>query len=197
MDFIDGLPKSKGKTVIWVVVDRLTKYAHFVGLSHPYSASEIAKLFMENIYKLHGMPEDIVSDRDLVFTSKRIGILTLLLWNGGTTPLSTTQYKTTPYEALYGQPPPMHLPYIAGESGMKEVDRSLLTREFKNQLLQFHLKRAQQRMMDQANKHRSTCDFKRDWVYLKIQPYRRLHYAGRNFNKALPNIMALIKYYKE
>lgn len=70
MEFIEGFPKSLGKTVIWVVVDRLTKYAHFIALSHPYSASDITKLFMENIFKLHGMPEDIVSDRDHVFTSK-------------------------------------------------------------------------------------------------------------------------------
>lgn len=70
MDFIEGLPKSKRKSVIWVVVDRLTKYAHFVGLSHPYYATDIARLFMDNIYKLHGIPEDIVSDRDPVFTRK-------------------------------------------------------------------------------------------------------------------------------
>lgn len=67
MDFIERLPNSKGKIVI---VDRLTKYAHFIGLSLPYSARDIAKLFMENIHKLHGVPEDIVSDRDPNFTSK-------------------------------------------------------------------------------------------------------------------------------
>lgn len=64
MDFIKGLPKSKGKTVILVVVDRLTKYAYFLSLSHPYSASEVAKLFTEHVYKLHGMRDDIVSERD-------------------------------------------------------------------------------------------------------------------------------------
>lgn len=65
MDFIEGLPKYQG-----VVVDRLTKYAHFIGLSHPYSANELSKVFMEQIYKLHGLPEDIISDRDPIFTSK-------------------------------------------------------------------------------------------------------------------------------
>lgn len=70
MDFIDGLPKSKGKTVIWMVVDRLTKYAHFTGLSYLYSDNDVAKRFMKNIYKLDGVPEDIISDRDPIFTSK-------------------------------------------------------------------------------------------------------------------------------
>lgn len=70
MNFIEGIPKSKGKLVIWVVVDRLTKYAHFIGISHPYSTNEPAKIFMEQIYRLHGLPEDIISNRDLVFISK-------------------------------------------------------------------------------------------------------------------------------
>jgi hypothetical protein len=70
MDFLEGLPKSKGKNVILVVVDRLTKYAHFLPLAHPYNAQQVAKLFMDNIFKLHGPPKVIVSDRDTVFTSK-------------------------------------------------------------------------------------------------------------------------------
>ncbi|KAK0592694.1 hypothetical protein LWI29_023740 [Acer saccharum] len=69
MDFIDGLPVSKGKTTIFVVVDRLTKYAHFILLSHPYTAVGVAEIFFENIFKLHGMPRSIVCDRDPTFTS--------------------------------------------------------------------------------------------------------------------------------
>lgn len=69
MDFIDGLPPSEGKTVIFVVVDRLSNYAHFIALSHPYSAAQVALAFMENVFKLHGMPSSIVCDRDVVFTS--------------------------------------------------------------------------------------------------------------------------------
>ena len=52
-----------------VVVDHLTKYAHFIALSHPIIASTVAKTFLENIQKLHGTPKVIVSDCDPIFTS--------------------------------------------------------------------------------------------------------------------------------
>jgi hypothetical protein len=68
MDFVDGLPNSQGKSVIFVVVDRSSKYAHFVAL-HPYSAIIVAQEFFGNIFKLHGMPTSIVCDRDPTFTS--------------------------------------------------------------------------------------------------------------------------------
>ena len=68
MDFITSLPKSEGKSVIMVVVDRLTKYAHFCALSHPFNASTVATAFMETVQKLHGTPKIIVSDRDPIFT---------------------------------------------------------------------------------------------------------------------------------
>jgi hypothetical protein len=69
MDFIEGLPKSKGNEVIFVVVDRFSKYAHLMALAHPYFAITVAKVFMENVYKLHEMLATIVSDRDNIFLS--------------------------------------------------------------------------------------------------------------------------------
>jgi hypothetical protein len=69
MDFVEGLPTSRGKNVIMVVVDRLTKYTHFIPLSHPYTVQKIVDLFMEHIVKLHGPPASIVTDRDKKFTS--------------------------------------------------------------------------------------------------------------------------------
>ena len=68
MDFIEGLPLSEGKDKIFVVVDRLMKYIHFMGIKK--IDSQIAKVFCKNIYKLHGFPKIIVSDRDATkFTS--------------------------------------------------------------------------------------------------------------------------------
>ncbi|XP_077242379.1 uncharacterized protein LOC143882872 [Tasmannia lanceolata] len=64
LDFIEGLPTSHGKDVISVVVDRLSKAAHFISLTHPYTAKDVVQLFCDHIYKWHGMPSTIVSDRD-------------------------------------------------------------------------------------------------------------------------------------
>jgi hypothetical protein len=68
MDFITRLPKSKGKSVIMVIVDRLTKYTHSYALSHPFKSSTVAATFMEIVQKLHGNPKIIVSERDPIFT---------------------------------------------------------------------------------------------------------------------------------
>ena len=64
MDFITGLPKVQGKDCIYVVVDRLTKYAHFFPITSNFKASQVAELFFKEIFRLHGLPRNIVSDRD-------------------------------------------------------------------------------------------------------------------------------------
>ncbi|KAL0533560.1 hypothetical protein IC582_027595 [Cucumis melo] len=82
MDFITGLPRTlRGFTVIWVVVDRLTKSAHFVPGKSTYTASKWAQLYMSEIMRLHGVPVSIVSDRDARFTSK--------FWKGLQTAMGT------------------------------------------------------------------------------------------------------------
>jgi hypothetical protein len=68
MDFIEGLLKSSGHNCILVIVDKFSKYAHFLSLAHPFIAFQVALLYMNNIFKLHGMPHAIISDRDKVFT---------------------------------------------------------------------------------------------------------------------------------
>ncbi|GJX87129.1 retrotransposon-related protein, partial [Tanacetum coccineum] len=201
MGFIEGLPLSNGKSVILVVVDRLSKYSHFIAFSHPYTAVQVANAFMDHVYKLHGLPQNIVSDRDKVFLSlfwkELFKVLHVSLHystayhpqSDGQTEvvnicletylrcmtgeklkewsrwLSLAEYwyntnfhtsiQTTPYEAVYGQPPPSPIAYIQGQSLVDKVDRSLSAREAMVQLLKFHLQRAQQKMKVQADKGRT------------------------------------------
>lgn len=69
MDFITGLPKSKGFEAVLVVVDRLSKYSHLILMKHPYNAKTVAELFVKEVVRLHGVPNSIVSDRDPLFVS--------------------------------------------------------------------------------------------------------------------------------
>lgn len=69
LDFIEGLPRSASFNCILVVVDKFSKYAHFVALAHPFTALEVAESYVQNIHRLHGLPQVIISDRDRIFTS--------------------------------------------------------------------------------------------------------------------------------
>ncbi|KAL4017080.1 hypothetical protein IC575_024754 [Cucumis melo] len=97
IDFITGLPKTlKGYTVIWVVVDRLTKSVHFVPGKSTYTASKWGQLYMMEIVRLHGVPVSIVSDRDAHFTSK--------FWKGLQLALGTRlDFSTTFHPQIDGQ----------------------------------------------------------------------------------------------
>lgn len=220
MDFIEGLPKSWGKNVILVVVDRLTKYAHFIALSHPYTAHTVAKAFLDVIYKLHGTPISIVTDRDKVFTSIFWKELFALMGtqlamstayhpqtDGQTERLNRclehylrsmahtnpkqwlkwlplaehwyntnyhTSLKLTPFQALYGYPPPIFSlgPYLdLPDTDAKQLiqERQRATNTLKDNLVQ-----AQNRMKLYADRHRQERAFEvGDWVYLKLQPFRQ------------------------
>ncbi|GKB60953.1 ty3-gypsy retrotransposon protein [Tanacetum coccineum] len=205
MEFIEGLPKSQGKDVIMVVVDKLSKYAHFIALSHPFTVVQIAQVYMYFIYRLHGLPESIVSDKDkilistfwkelfkvlkvklLMFTSYHPradcqteavnrclkGYLRCMTgehpkeWSKWL-PLAELWYntnfhsttKTTPFQVVYGQPSPIHVPYFGGLSKVDAVDMFLLASEKAIKVLKFHLLRSQNKIKQQADKNRSerTC----------------------------------------
>ncbi|GJU67578.1 retrotransposable element Tf2 [Tanacetum coccineum] len=174
MDIIIGLPKSQGKTVIFVVVDRLIKYAHFMALSHLYTASSVAHVFLDIVYRLHGLPNSIW--------------LPLAKYWYNTNKHSST--NVTPYEVVYGQTPPLHNPYMAGESVVKTVDRSLQAREAAIEMVKFHITRTQNRMKKYADLKISEREFAVGmWVYLKLQPHRQV-----TIKKAVQNKLSA-KYY--
>jgi hypothetical protein len=68
MDFITFLPKSGNKSIIMVFVYLLSKYAHLCALQHMFKTSTVAQIFMDRVFKLHGMLNSIVSNRDPTFT---------------------------------------------------------------------------------------------------------------------------------
>eukprot|EP00253_Pinus_taeda_P025117 PITA_25117 len=158
MDFITGLPKSGNKSVIMVVVDRLSKYAHFCALPHSFTPTLVAQLFMDQIFKLHGMPTSIVSDHDPIFTSNFrcftskkqhlwVQWLPLAEWWYNTNYHATT--KMTPYEAVYDQLPPSLTSYIKGCSKVQAVDQLLQDRSTMLAHLRENLHQAQNRMKQQ------------------------------------------------
>ena len=71
MDFVSALPRTPaGNEVVWVVVDRLTKSAHFIPLRVGCTMEKLARLYVKEIVRLHGVPKEIISDRDSRFVSR-------------------------------------------------------------------------------------------------------------------------------
>jgi len=69
LDFVEGPPSSHRKNCILVVVDKFIKYSHFIPLSYPFTLVGVAKVFFNQIYKLHSMTSSIVSNWDKVFSA--------------------------------------------------------------------------------------------------------------------------------
>ncbi|PNX77561.1 transposon Tf2-1 polyprotein [Trifolium pratense] len=220
IDFITGLPKSKGFEAIFVVVDRLSKYSHFIPLKHPYTAKSIADVFCKEIVKLHGIPLSIVSDRDPIFISsfwKELFKLqgTKLKMSTAYHPESdgqtevvnrcletylrcfiadqprtwvswvhwaeywfnTTFHSTaekTPFEIVYGRPPPLLSRWVQGETRVESVQRDLLDRDEALRQLKSQLLRAQEKMKSQADKRRTDRSFIcGEWVFVKLRAHRQ------------------------
>ena len=90
MDFVVGLPRSpRGRDTIWVVVDRLSKVAHFIPIRSTSTAGDLAPIYMLEIVRFHGVPRTMVSDRDAKFVSK--------LWDSLQKALGTTLRMSTAF----------------------------------------------------------------------------------------------------
>ncbi|KAL1218026.1 hypothetical protein V5N11_006025 [Cardamine amara subsp. amara] len=89
MDFVVGLPISRTKDAIWVIVDRLTKCARFLAIKKTDGAMVLARKYVQEIVRLYGVPVSIVSDRDPKFTSK--------FWKAFQTEMGTRVHMSTAY----------------------------------------------------------------------------------------------------
>ena len=68
IDFITDLPKSGEADAILIIIDRLTKMAHFIACTKDIEARQFSDLFVKEIFRLHGLPQDIITDRGSIFT---------------------------------------------------------------------------------------------------------------------------------
>ncbi|OMO55593.1 reverse transcriptase [Corchorus capsularis] len=194
MDFVSGLPRSpRGHESVWVIVDRLTKSAHFIALKVGYSLEKLAALYVQEIVRLHGVPVSIVSDRDSRFVAEFWGSLhkalgTKLNFSTAFHPQTDGQSERTiqitrrhasiqmaPYEALYGRK--CRSPVCWDEVG----ERKLLGPEIvqqtvdKIQLIRERLRTAQSRQKSYADIRRRTLEFDvGDHVFLKVSPTKEV-----------------------
>ncbi|RVW24894.1 Transposon Tf2-11 polyprotein [Vitis vinifera] len=191
MDFIEGLPNSNGHSVIMAVVDRLSKYAHFIPVKHLYTAVTVAKAFVSNVVRLHGIPTSIVSDRDKTDGQTEVVNRTLeqymrcfaglqpqkwvewVPWaefNYNTSTHSSTKFS--PFEAVYGVPPPSFLSYISGTARVQAVDEYLQDRDEILKELRHNLRMAQDRMKSHADQCRRDIQFNvGDFIYGQSPPH--------------------------
>ncbi|GKE17428.1 ty3-gypsy retrotransposon protein, partial [Tanacetum coccineum] len=172
MDFITGLPSFRGITVILVVVDRLTKYAHFGALPTSFNASNVVEVFLDIVVKHHGIPKTIISDRDPIFVSSFWK--QLFHFSGTQLSHSTAYHPQTDGQtevvnrcleqylramALYGRLPLTVVPYPPGSSKVAVVDDLLRERDGLLQQLKDNLLSAKQRMECKANCKRRDVEF--------------------------------------
>nr|GFC21863.1 hypothetical protein [Tanacetum cinerariifolium] len=170
MDFIYGLLKWFGYSVILMVVDRLSKSAHFVPLKYSYTAASVATIFIWEIVRLHGVHSTAPNG----YRGRNIGIIPRTI-------------RTTPFKILYGRDPPRLISYDCGTALTFEVDRYLRERDRTLAELKRQFLRAQQIMKAQVDGKRREVSLEvGDRVYLKLRSYRQTSMAQRTNQKLAP-----------
>nr|GFA85489.1 hypothetical protein [Tanacetum cinerariifolium] len=151
--------QQKRHDAIWVVVDRLTKSAHFLPIRKNYSISKLAEIFRQEIVRLHGTPTSIVSDRDPRFTSR--------FWKGLQKAWGTRLKFSTAFN-----------PQTDGERLIEGPELIEITNE-KVAIAKEKLKEARSRQKSYADKHRRDLEFQvGDRVFLKVSPFRGIKRFG-------------------
>ncbi|GKF31645.1 putative nucleotidyltransferase, ribonuclease H [Tanacetum coccineum] len=190
MDFVTGLPRTfKKNDAIWVVVDRLTKSAHFLPIQQGYSGSKLAEIFQQEIIRLHGTPASIVSDRDPRFASRFWKGLqnawgTRLKFSTAFHPQTDGQTERT-IQTLEDMLRSCALEwtgnwdeYLLGERVIEGPELVEVTNE-KVAIAKEKLKEARSRQKSYADRHRRALEFKPgDRVFLKVSPCRGVRRFG-------------------
>ncbi|GJX14288.1 reverse transcriptase domain-containing protein [Tanacetum coccineum] len=192
MDFITKLPRSKsGHDTIWVIVDRLTKSAHFLAIKEDYSTERLAKIYIDEIEMRHRVPVSIISDKDGRFTSRcwqttlEDMLRACVIDFGGSwdvhLPLAKFSYNNSyhssircaPFEALYERK--CRSPILQAEIGESSLIGPELVQEMTDKvvLIKEKLKAARDRQKSYADNRRKLLEFKvGDRVMLKVSPWK-------------------------
>ncbi|KAK8934587.1 hypothetical protein KSP39_PZI014471 [Platanthera zijinensis] len=171
MDFVHGLPRSqRGHDSIWVIVDRLKKVAHFLPNRRDDPVETLAKLYMEQVVRLHGVPRSIVSDRDGRFTSNDWRLVHQML--GTKLAFSTAFHPQTDGQTeRTNRTMEDMLRMCALDFGKRWEDYIFLVEFAYNNSYQASI--AQDRQAKYYNaKHRNVEFAVGDWVYLKVKPFK-------------------------
>ncbi|WVZ93428.1 hypothetical protein U9M48_039406, partial [Paspalum notatum var. saurae] len=209
MDFIAGLPRTqKGYDSIWVIVDRLTKSAHFLPVKTYYTAAKYAKLYMSRVVSLHGVPQTITSDRGSLFVSHfweqlQDALGTNLIRSSAYHPQISGQVKRGVTSTKWDECLPL-AEFAYNNSYQKSLEmvplealygRSLtwseprervtfgpdLVTQAEKQVKYIHenLKRAQSRQKSYSDRRRRPLVFQKDdHVYLRVSPMKGVHRFG-------------------
>ncbi|CAN4123745.1 unnamed protein product [Withania somnifera] len=201
MDFVSGLPRTnRGFDSVWVIVDRSTKSAHFIPTHSSYSAECLARIYIREVVRLHGVPISIISDRGTQFTSK--------FWRAVRRDLGTEVHLSTafhprtdgrsertirmaPFEALYGGRCRSPIGWFDGfeaESGPCDLLRDLLNQV---RMIRDRPRAAQSRRKSYADRRLRALEFGvGDKVFLRVSPMHGVMRFGRR-RKLSPEVRKL------
>nr|GEX97183.1 hypothetical protein [Tanacetum cinerariifolium] len=182
MDFINKLPRTRsGHDSIWVIVDRLTKSAHFLAIREDYKTEKLARLYINEIIARHGIPVSIISDRDSHFTSRFLEFTTESLRNTTGSeyrlpsqnrwPNYHSSIKCAPFEALYSRR--CRTPIAWTQVGKGKLLGLEIVQETTDKIVQIkeRLKAARDRQKSYADKLQKPLEFSvGDKVLLKVSP---------------------------
>ncbi|KAI9197916.1 hypothetical protein LWI28_006604 [Acer negundo] len=190
MDFVDGLPSSGGYESILVMVDRLSKGANFIPLRHSFTASSVAKAFIDNVgsklkasssYHPQTDGQTEVVNRTLEQYLRSYCHEEQKRWKEY---ISWAEYwyntshhasiNMSPFEVMYGRSSPMLRTYEKGTARNEKVKRELIAREEVVAKVKKKFEKAQGRMKKYYDQGERDVSFELgDFVYLKLQPYRQ------------------------